>query len=95
MRKITELGMKRFISKHLPDCGVFGTADLFRERYDVNPRTYASSFGVGHNEDYEANEKFCNLLDKVASYIDSIGWAGTYDPEFIRRAWRAIREEAE
>lgn len=92
-KEVSERTMRSFIKTHLPDHGVFGTADLFREKFDVKPETTIAPWAghpVMYNRDYKVNEQFCNLLDKVTSSVDDLH-DGVYDPVYVVRALRAVK----
>jgi len=82
--------MRRFIARHLPDLGTFGTADLFRERWDLHPNYYIGyQSHLFPNEAMKINDEFCKLLEGVASYCDD-NYGGVYDPVYVKKALKVV-----
>jgi len=73
--------MRSLIRKHLPELGVLGTADAFREKY-IYP-----GYGPYSDRDIKLNREFCDLLEKVADNCPD----GIYDPVYVEKALKRVK----
>jgi len=89
---VTDRKMRMFVKRHLPEYGCFGTADLFREKMGITLKPFVG-FKGNHQAVFfvgeELNERFCDIMDRIADYCPS----NIYDPVYIDRAIAHLRKE--